>query len=48
MIEAKGYDGAFGIFAALTAAFGLMGIAVYVWGKNIRAFTGRWAKDKKE
>ena len=48
MIEAKGYDGAFGIFTALTAAFGLMGVAVYVWGKKIRAFTGRWAKDKKE
>jgi hypothetical protein len=48
MIAAKGYDGAFGIFAALTAAFGLLGVPIFIWGKNIRAFTGRWAKDKAE
>jgi hypothetical protein len=48
MIAAKGYDGAFGIFAALTAAFGLLGVPIFIWGKNIRAFTGRFAKDKGE
>lgn len=48
MIEATGYSGAFGIFAALTAFFGLLAIPIYIWGKNIRAFTGRFAKDKKE
>jgi len=48
MIQAKGYDGAFGIFAALTAAFGLLGVPIFIWGKNIRAFTGRFAKDKDE
>lgn len=48
MIQAKGYDGAFGIFAALTAAFGLLGVPIYIWGKNIRAITGKWAKDKNE
>ncbi|KAI4715911.1 MFS general substrate transporter [Aureobasidium sp. EXF-10727] len=47
MIQAKGYDGAFGIFAALTAAFGLLGVPIFIWGKNIRAFTGKYTKDKE-
>ncbi|KAL2816525.1 major facilitator superfamily domain-containing protein [Aspergillus granulosus] len=45
-IESHGYDGAFGTFAGLTAALGLCGIPIYFWGKRIRAFTGRFAKDK--
>lgn len=48
MIDSEGYAGAFGIFAGLTAAFGLLGIPIFIWGKNIRAFTGRWAKGKTE
>jgi len=48
MIESEGYAGAFGIFAGLTAAFGLLGIPIFIWGKNIRAFTGKWAKGKTE
>lgn len=41
-IESNGYDGSFGIFGALTGAFGLLGLFVFIWGKKIRAFTGRW------
>ncbi|KAK4570280.1 hypothetical protein LTR86_002360 [Recurvomyces mirabilis] len=42
-IERAGHDGAFGAYAGLTAMFGLMGVPMFIWGKNIRAFTGRWA-----
>ncbi|KAH9904305.1 major facilitator superfamily domain-containing protein [Xylariomycetidae sp. FL2044] len=47
-IARSGYDGAFGTFGGLTAALGLLGIPVYVWGKQIRHFTGRFSKDKQE
>lgn len=43
-----GYDGAFGIFGALTAGLGLLGVPVYFWGKRIRLFTGRFAKSKTD
>lgn len=42
-IASSGYDGSFGTYAGLTALLGLVGIPIYVWGKTIRAFTGRWA-----
>jgi MFS family permease len=45
-IEHSGYDGAFNTFAGLTGALGLLGIPIYYFGKNIRAFTGKYAKDK--
>ncbi|KAL4966903.1 major facilitator superfamily domain-containing protein [Aspergillus stella-maris] len=45
-VESHGYDGAFGTFAGLTAALGLCGVPVYFWGKRIRAFTGRFARDE--
>lgn len=48
MIDSEGYNGAFGIFAGLTALFGLLGIPIFIWGKNIRSFTGRFAKSKTE
>ncbi|KAJ5348266.1 uncharacterized protein N7506_001519 [Penicillium brevicompactum] len=47
-VQSQGYDGAFGIFGALTAAFGLLGVPVFIWGKNIRHFTGRFAKGKTD
>lgn len=47
-IALHGYDGAFGTYAALTAAFGLLGIPVFIWGKQIRRFTGRFAKNKTD
>ncbi|CBF80624.1 hypothetical protein AN8474.2 [Aspergillus nidulans FGSC A4] len=43
-VETHGYDGAFGTFAGLTAALGLCGVPIYLWGKRIRAFTGRFAR----
>lgn len=42
-IEDAGYDGAFGAYAALTAFFGLLAIPIFMYGKRIRKFTGRWA-----
>lgn len=42
-IETSGYDGSFGTYGGLTAAFGLLGIAIFIYGKRIRQFTGRWA-----
>jgi hypothetical protein len=44
-IETAGYDGSFAVFGALTGAFGLLAIPVYIWGKKIRGFTGRFARD---
>lgn len=44
-IETAGYDGSFAAYGGLTALFGLMAIPIYIWGKKIRAFTGRFAKD---
>jgi len=46
-IETSGYDGAFGAYAGLTALFGLMGIPVFLYGKKIRAYTGKYAMKKK-
>ncbi|KAF9883345.1 hypothetical protein FE257_003561 [Aspergillus nanangensis] len=43
-IENNGYDGAFGVFGALTGALGLLGLPVYFWGKRIRQFTGRFTR----
>jgi len=45
-IDSAGYDGAFGAFGGITAALGLCGIPVYIWGKEIRVFTARFVKDK--
>ncbi|KAJ5144880.1 hypothetical protein N7448_002272 [Penicillium atrosanguineum] len=47
-VDNNGYDGAFGTFGALTAVLGLLGVPVYFWGKNIRQFTGRFAKSKTD
>lgn len=47
-VASHGYDGAFGIFGGLTGALGLLGIPVYIWGKQIRQFTGRFAKSKTD
>ncbi|OJJ94988.1 hypothetical protein ASPACDRAFT_1860646 [Aspergillus aculeatus ATCC 16872] len=44
-IERNGYDGTFGTFAGLTGALGLLGVPVFIWGKRIRQFTGRFIKD---
>lgn len=46
--EAAGFDGAFGTFGGLTALFGFLGVPVYIWGKDIRRFTGRWARSKTD
>lgn len=45
-IETDGYDGTFGTYAGLTALFGLFGIPVFLYGKKIRAYTGKWAMKK--
>ncbi|KAI9035857.1 putative MFS transporter [Aspergillus affinis] len=47
-VALHGYDGTFGTFAALTGFLGVLGIPVYIWGKKIRQFTGRFAKDKSD
>lgn len=47
-IEEKGYDGAFAVFGGLTAAFGVLGVGVYVWGKKIREVTGAYTIDKEK
>ncbi|KAJ5565161.1 hypothetical protein N7513_001403 [Penicillium frequentans] len=47
-VTRSGYDGAFGIFGALTAILGLLGLPVYFWGKNIRHLTGRFTKSKTD
>ncbi|KAJ5636527.1 uncharacterized protein N7484_009840 [Penicillium longicatenatum] len=46
-IDRSGYYGAFSTFGGLTAALGLLGIPVFIWGKKIREFTGRFAVDKE-
>jgi len=46
-IETAGYEGCFGTYAGLTALLGLIAVPVYIWGKNIRAFTGRWAEKER-
>ncbi|KAK2012465.1 major facilitator superfamily transporter [Colletotrichum eremochloae] len=45
-INAIGYDGAFGIYGALTAVIGAMGIFVFIWGNQIRALVAKWAVAK--
>ncbi|KAF2215305.1 hypothetical protein CERZMDRAFT_105090 [Cercospora zeae-maydis SCOH1-5] len=45
-IDNDGYDGSFGAYAGLTAGLGLLGIPVFIYGKRIRQFTGRWATKK--
>ncbi|KAI0973191.1 major facilitator superfamily domain-containing protein [Xylaria arbuscula] len=47
-VEHNGYDGAFGTFGGLTFAFAVLGVPVYIWGKRIRHFTGRWVRDHEE
>ncbi|OQD78874.1 hypothetical protein PENANT_c074G05115 [Penicillium antarcticum] len=46
-IDRNGYDGAFSTFGGLTAALGLLGIPVFIWGKKIRELTGGYAVDKE-
>ena len=46
-IESAGYDGAFGTFGGLTALIALLAIPLYVSGKRIRSYTGRFAKSEK-
>jgi hypothetical protein len=46
-IDIAGYDGAFGTYGGLTALFGLLGIPIFLYGKSIRKFTGRWATKKR-
>ncbi|TKA81735.1 hypothetical protein B0A55_01118 [Friedmanniomyces simplex] len=43
-IATAGYDGSFGAYAGMTAFFGVLGIPVFLWGKCIRRFTGKWAQ----
>lgn len=45
-IDTAGYDGSFGAYAGLTAGIGLLGIPVFIYGKRIRQYTGRWATKK--
>lgn len=45
MQATMGYDGAYGLWAGLTALFGILGIPIYVYGHKIRQFTARWATD---
>ncbi|KAI9933439.1 hypothetical protein MW887_007912 [Aspergillus wentii] len=47
-VSTHGYDGAFGVFGALTGALGLLGIPIYLSGKKIRQLTGRFAKSKTD
>lgn len=47
-IKAKGYDGAFNICGGIVAAAMVLGIPIYIFGGNIRAFTARWAQDEEE
>ncbi|KAH5100556.1 hypothetical protein HBH71_233140 [Parastagonospora nodorum] len=46
-IETSGYDGSFGTYAGLTALFGAIGILVFVFGKQIRSYTGKFATKKR-
>lgn len=48
MTDTLGFDGAYGVFGGLTAAFGLLGIPVYFYGKKLRTITGRFTKNKEE
>ncbi|EUC42415.1 hypothetical protein COCMIDRAFT_103556 [Bipolaris oryzae ATCC 44560] len=46
-IDTAGYDGSFGTYAGLTGLFGCLGIPIFLYGKQIRAYTGRWAQAKR-
>ncbi|KAF2022406.1 MFS general substrate transporter [Aaosphaeria arxii CBS 175.79] len=46
-IDNAGYDGSFGTYAGLTALLGLLGIPIFIYGKRIRTFTGRYATKEK-
>lgn len=48
MVEGMGYDGAFGLFGGLTALMGLLGIPVYIFGRELRHYTGRYVKGKDD
>ncbi|KAG4435696.1 hypothetical protein IFR05_008831 [Cadophora sp. M221] len=39
-----GYDGAFGLFGGITAAFGAIGVVVYFTAKRIRRFVSPWTQ----
>lgn len=43
-----GFELSFGVYGALTFALSALGIPFYIWGKEIRQFTGRWARDTDE
>ncbi|KAI7212934.1 MFS general substrate transporter, partial [Hortaea werneckii] len=46
-IESHGYDGCFGTFGGLTAAFAILAIPICFFGKRIRRFTGKWSVKEK-
>jgi hypothetical protein len=50
MVDSMGYDGAFNMFAGLTAFMGVLGGVLFFTGKRIREFTSRWVvvKDKEQ
>lgn len=47
-VETSGYDGSFGTYGGLTAAIGLLGIPIFIYGKQIRKFTERWVAKETE
>ncbi|TLS27674.1 hypothetical protein PpBr36_05023 [Pyricularia pennisetigena] len=44
MVDAMGYDGAFGMFGALTGFMGILAVVLFFTGKRIRQYTGRWVE----
>lgn len=44
-IERCGYSGSFGTYGGLTAALGLLAVPVFIYGKRIRGWTSRFARD---
>lgn len=42
-ISAIGYDGAFGVYSALTAGIGAFGVLVFIRGAQIRSLVSKWA-----
>lgn len=47
-VQKQGYDGAFNICAIILGVLGFLGVFVYIFGKKIRQFTGRWAKQNAD
>lgn len=47
-VVGSGFDLSFGIYGVLTFAIAAIGIPIYIWGKQIRQFTGRFAQDRAE